>query len=97
MANSSVQSLRCRYDDLLHWLPALPFSDICCDVSQSTWKWSQESSGAIIADVAYDLFTSSSPTGNNEHEIMVWLGIICSGINLISRRYLPAHDLISEL
>ncbi|KIM71225.1 glycoside hydrolase family 12 protein, partial [Piloderma croceum F 1598] len=39
----------------------------------STWKWSQSSSGAIIADVAYDMFTSSSPNGTYEHEIMVWL------------------------
>jgi len=41
----------------------------------STWKWSQSSSSSdsIVADVAYDLFTSSTPTGNNEHEVMVWL------------------------
>lgn len=39
----------------------------------STWKWSQSSSGPFVADVAYDLFTSSTPTGNNEHEVMVWI------------------------
>ncbi|KAL0958812.1 hypothetical protein HGRIS_014131 [Hohenbuehelia grisea] len=39
----------------------------------STWKWSQSASGSIVADVAYDLFTSSSPGGNNVNEIMIWL------------------------
>jgi len=39
----------------------------------TTWKWSQSSSGTVVADVAYDLFTSSSPGGSNVNEIMIWL------------------------
>jgi len=42
---------------------------------QSTWKWSQSGSGTIVADVAYDLFTSTSSGGSSQgaYEIMVWL------------------------
>ncbi|KAG7440469.1 concanavalin A-like lectin/glucanase [Guyanagaster necrorhizus] len=39
----------------------------------SSWIWSQTISGTIIANVAYDLFTSSSAGGSNEYEIMIWL------------------------
>jgi xyloglucan-specific endo-beta-1,4-glucanase len=28
----------------------------------------------VVADVCYDMFTSSSPSGSNNYEIMVWLG-----------------------
>jgi len=45
----------------------------------SNWKWSQSASGSIVADVAYDLFTSSTPTGSNEHEVMVWLANFNAG------------------
>ncbi|KAL9058545.1 MAG: hypothetical protein Q9162_001700 [Coniocarpon cinnabarinum] len=38
----------------------------------TTWKWSQTGSN-VVADVSYDLFTSSSAGGANENEIMVWL------------------------
>ncbi|ETI54459.1 hypothetical protein F441_02682 [Phytophthora nicotianae CJ01A1] len=31
------------------------------------------SSGTFVADVSYDLFTSSTATGKNEYEIMIWL------------------------
>ncbi|KAG6819882.1 hypothetical protein H0H93_007761 [Arthromyces matolae] len=40
---------------------------------QSTWKWSQSSSGTVVADVAYDLFTSSTSGGSAANEIMIWL------------------------
>ena len=30
----------------------------------------------IVVDVAYDMFTGSSPTGSDEYEIMVWLGAL---------------------
>ena len=40
---------------------------------QSIWKWSYSYSGSIVADVAYDIFTSSSSSGKAEYEIMVWL------------------------
>ncbi|KAF1914711.1 concanavalin A-like lectin/glucanase domain-containing protein [Ampelomyces quisqualis] len=38
----------------------------------STWTWTYTGSN-IIANVAYDLFTSSSATGSAEYEIMIWL------------------------
>ncbi|KAL3424661.1 glycosyl hydrolase family 12 [Phlyctema vagabunda] len=41
----------------------------------STWKWSYTGT-SIVADVAYDLFTSSTSTGSNEYEIMIWLAAI---------------------
>ncbi|KAK1929439.1 Xyloglucan-specific endo-beta-1 [Phytophthora citrophthora] len=39
----------------------------------TTMKYSYSYSGTLIADVAYDLFTSSTATGSNEYEIMIWL------------------------
>ncbi|KAL4173255.1 Xyloglucan-specific endo-beta-1,4-glucanase 1 [Phytophthora ramorum] len=36
-------------------------------------KYSYSYSGTAVADVSYDLFTSSSATGSNEYEIMIWL------------------------
>jgi len=41
----------------------------------STWRWSYSGSN-IVADVAYDLFTSSSAGGSNEYEIMIWLAAL---------------------
>ncbi|KAI0025297.1 family 12 glycosyl hydrolase [Xylariomycetidae sp. FL0641] len=41
----------------------------------STWSWSNTGSG-VVADVAYDLFTSSSASGDNEYEIMIWVAAI---------------------
>lgn len=32
-----------------------------------------------MADVAYDLFTSTSPDGDNVNEIMIWLANINAG------------------
>ncbi|PFH48574.1 glycoside hydrolase family 12 protein [Amanita thiersii Skay4041] len=45
----------------------------------STWRWSQSTSGTIVANVAYDLFTSSSPGGSNVNEIMIWLANFNAG------------------
>lgn len=39
----------------------------------AAWSWSQTTSGSIVANVAYDLFTSSSAGGSNQNEIMIWL------------------------
>ncbi|KAF9871164.1 glycosyl hydrolase family 12 [Colletotrichum karsti] len=39
----------------------------------STWNWSYSGSG-IVANVAYDLFTSSTADGSPQYEIMIWLG-----------------------
>ncbi|KAG1805594.1 glycoside hydrolase family 12 protein [Suillus variegatus] len=45
----------------------------------STWHWSQSNTGAVVADVAYDLFTSDTPGGSNVNEIMIWLANVNSG------------------
>ncbi|KAI0700315.1 concanavalin A-like lectin/glucanase [Cytidiella melzeri] len=45
----------------------------------TTWNWSQSSSGSIVADVAYDLFTSNSAGGSNVNEIMIWLANFNAG------------------
>ncbi|VDB99564.1 unnamed protein product [Peniophora sp. CBMAI 1063] len=39
---------------------------------QTTWDWSISSSN-IVADVAYDTFTSATSGGSAAYEIMVWL------------------------
>lgn len=38
--------------------------------------WNSYSNTNIVADVAYDLFLSSTPTGSEEYEIMVWLAAL---------------------
>ncbi|KAJ3551741.1 hypothetical protein NM688_g4530 [Phlebia brevispora] len=45
----------------------------------TTWQWSQSTTGSIVADVAYDLFTSNTAGGSNVNEIMVWLANINAG------------------
>ncbi|KAI0635198.1 concanavalin A-like lectin/glucanase [Trametes polyzona] len=45
----------------------------------TTWKWSQSASGSIVADVAYDLFTSNTAGGSNVNEIMIWLANFNAG------------------
>ncbi|KAL3666031.1 hypothetical protein V7S43_008824 [Phytophthora oleae] len=39
-------------------------------------EYSLDYSGTIVADVSYDLFTSSTSDGDNEFEIMIWLAAI---------------------
>ncbi|KAL0941641.1 glycoside hydrolase family 12 protein [Colletotrichum truncatum] len=39
----------------------------------TTWNWSYSGSG-LVANVAYDLFTSSTASGSAQYEIMIWLG-----------------------
>ncbi|KAH7105870.1 concanavalin A-like lectin/glucanase domain-containing protein [Auriculariales sp. MPI-PUGE-AT-0066] len=39
----------------------------------STWSWTQTSSGTLVANIAYDLFTSATSGGSNAYEIMIWL------------------------
>lgn len=41
----------------------------------STWSWSYSGSN-IIANVAYDLFTSSTASGDAEYEVMIWLAAL---------------------
>ncbi|KAJ6611181.1 concanavalin A-like lectin/glucanase [Mycena sp. CBHHK59/15] len=45
----------------------------------STWTWSQSSTGTVVADIAYDLFTSTSSGGSAVNEIMVWLANFNAG------------------
>ncbi|PPQ88161.1 hypothetical protein CVT25_005126 [Psilocybe cyanescens] len=45
----------------------------------TTWKWSQSSTGTVVADVAYDLFTSTTSGGSNVNEIMIWLANFNAG------------------
>ncbi|KAJ7705456.1 glycoside hydrolase family 12 protein [Mycena rosella] len=45
----------------------------------SVWTWSQSSSGSIVADIAYDLFTSSTSGGSAVNEIMIWLANFNAG------------------
>ena len=46
---------------------------------KATWSWSQTSSGSVVSNVAYDLFTSSTPGGENLNEIMIWLADLNAG------------------
>ncbi|KAJ7928369.1 concanavalin A-like lectin/glucanase domain-containing protein [Mycena leptocephala] len=39
----------------------------------AVWTWSQSSTGSIVADVAFDMFTSTSSGGSAANEIMIWL------------------------
>ncbi|KAJ7678132.1 glycoside hydrolase family 12 protein [Mycena polygramma] len=45
----------------------------------AVWTWSQSSSGTIVADVAYDLFTSTTSGGSAVNEIMIWLANFGAG------------------
>ncbi|KAJ3562944.1 hypothetical protein NP233_g9265 [Leucocoprinus birnbaumii] len=45
----------------------------------AAWTWSQSTSGSIVANIAYDLFTSSSSGGSNQNEIMIWLANFNAG------------------
>ncbi|KAH7128379.1 concanavalin A-like lectin/glucanase domain-containing protein [Dendryphion nanum] len=42
---------------------------------KSEWAWTYTGNG-VIANVAYDLFTSSQANGNPENEIMIWLSAL---------------------
>lgn len=39
---------------------------------KTSWTWSYTGTN-MVSNVAYDLFTSSSPTGKYEYEIMIWM------------------------
>ncbi|KAI8634278.1 family 12 glycosyl hydrolase [Xylariaceae sp. FL1651] len=41
----------------------------------TTWTYTYTGSN-LVADVAYDMFTSSSASGSSEYEIMVWLAAL---------------------
>ncbi|KAJ5861068.1 uncharacterized protein N7529_008378 [Penicillium soppii] len=42
---------------------------------ESTFKWSYSNTN-VVADVAYDMFLSSTANGSEEYEIMVWLAAL---------------------
>ncbi|KAF2466332.1 endoglucanase A precursor [Lindgomyces ingoldianus] len=41
----------------------------------TTWSWSYTGT-SVIANVAYDLFTSSTASGSAQYEIMIWLAAL---------------------
>ncbi|OJA14784.1 hypothetical protein AZE42_08756 [Rhizopogon vesiculosus] len=45
----------------------------------TSWEWSQTSSGTVVGDVAYDLFTSDTAGGARVNEVMIWLANFNSG------------------
>lgn len=61
------------YPNVVVSLDSKPLSEISS--MQSSWSWSYTGSD-IVADVSYDLFTSSSAGGSNEYEIMIWLAAL---------------------
>ncbi|KAJ5788574.1 Glycoside hydrolase family 12 [Penicillium paradoxum] len=42
---------------------------------KTSWEWSYSTTD-IVADVAYDMFLSSTADGSDEYEIMVWLAAL---------------------
>ncbi|CAK4030020.1 glycoside hydrolase family 12 [Lecanosticta acicola] len=52
---------------------------------KSEWDWSYNGTD-LVADVAYDMFTSSTSGGSEEYEIMVWLAAL-GGAGPISAKY----------
>ncbi|TKA28344.1 hypothetical protein B0A50_03811 [Salinomyces thailandicus] len=57
---------------------------------QSTWDWSYTGDD-LVADVAYDMFTSSTASATEEFEIMVWLAALGSA-GPISATYSASGD-----
>jgi len=45
---------------------------------ETTWKWGYTGQN-LVTNVAYDVFTSSTPGGAEEYELMVWLGNFNAG------------------
>ncbi|KAF2642088.1 endoglucanase A precursor [Massarina eburnea CBS 473.64] len=46
-------------------------------ISKLTSVWTYTSTGTdLVADVAYDLFTSSTASGDAEYEVMIWLAAL---------------------
>ncbi|KAA8648521.1 hypothetical protein EYZ11_012884 [Aspergillus tanneri] len=42
----------------------------------TTFNWQYTSGSDIVADIVYDLFTSSSADGDEEYEVMIWLAAL---------------------
>ncbi|KAJ6598447.1 glycoside hydrolase family 12 protein [Mycena vulgaris] len=45
----------------------------------AVWTWSQATTGTVVANVAYDLFTSNTAGGSAVNEIMIWLANFNAG------------------
>ncbi|KAF8443927.1 glycoside hydrolase family 12 protein [Boletus edulis BED1] len=45
----------------------------------STWHWSHSGNESVSCDVAFDLFTSYSPDGNDSNEVMIWMANFNAG------------------
>ena len=56
---------------------------------KSSWNW-KYTGDSLTADVAYDMFTSSSADGSEEFEVMVWLANLNAGP--ISSSYSASGD-----
>jgi len=52
---------------------------------ESKWDWTY-TGDSVVADVAYDMFTSATATGSKEFEVMVWLAAL-GGAGPISATY----------
>lgn len=83
MVPEKLFKLLCHADELLSGVKSYPNAVVSIDSKQlseyssmqSSWSWSYTGSD-IVADVSYDMFTSSSAGGSNEYEIMIWLGAL---------------------
>lgn len=64
--SSSVKS----YDNIAY--SKLPVQLSTVTSIPTTWDWTITGS-SIVADVSYDIMTSSSASGSNDYEIMIWL------------------------
>ncbi|KAG3112450.1 hypothetical protein PI124_g8325 [Phytophthora idaei] len=69
-ASSNVKS----YANAALQFDAVPLSSISS--IPTTMEYSLDYSGTLVADVSYDLFTSSTSNGDNEFEIMIWLAAL---------------------
>jgi xyloglucan-specific endo-beta-1,4-glucanase len=63
---------------------------------QSLWSWTYTGSD-IVADVSYDMFTSSSAGGANEYEIMIWLAALGGAGPISSDQRSPYHNDLSTV
>jgi len=64
---------------------------------QSTWVWSQSTS-SVVADVAYDMFTSTTSGGAAANEIMIWLANFNAGpISFVFNSAGQAVPIVSNL
>jgi xyloglucan-specific endo-beta-1,4-glucanase len=45
----------------------------------TTWNWEQTTTGTVVADIAYDMFTADSAGGTAINEIMIWLANFNAG------------------